>query len=84
MGKEYHEERAAANPEKFDYLELAPLQLKVTILPRFARRLRCLAVEQERDPEALAARLLAEAIIPDPAERRRLVERDLADAGIGL
>ena len=61
---------------------LAPLVVSATLLPRFARRLRILAAQEQRTPDAVAARLLACAVVPDAMERRRLAKLDLRDAGV--
>ena len=63
-------------------LGLEPLRLHVVLPPRLARRLRILANQEHREPEALAARLLARTLVPDRFERRRMVRADLRDAGI--
>ncbi|MCH8084135.1 MAG: hypothetical protein IH885_07850 [Myxococcales bacterium] len=63
-------------------LGLESLVVGVTLLPRFARRLRILAIQEGRTPEAVAARLLAHALVTDRLERRRMVRADLRDAGV--
>ena len=63
-------------------LGLEPLVVGVTLLPRFARRLRILSTQEGRTPEAVAARLLAHALVTDRFERRRMIRADLRDAGI--
>ena len=63
-------------------LGLDALRLNVVLPPRIARRLRILANQEHREPEALAARLLARTLVPDRFERRRMVRADLRDAGI--
>ena len=66
------------DPELAASLDLpaGALRLSVTLLPRFARRLRALAYQRGRDPERVASRLLAEALVPDPGERLRLIALD--------
>jgi hypothetical protein len=63
-------------------LDLEPLVVGVTLLPRFARRLRLIAIQKGRTPEAVAAHLLAHALVSNRFERRRLVRLDLRDAGV--
>lgn len=67
---------------KSSEFDLAPLVVDVTLLPRFARRLKIVATQENHTPEATAARLLAFALVPNPAERRRMVRLDLRDAGV--
>ena len=63
-------------------LGLSPLPLRFALPPRLARRLRIRATQENRTPEATAARLLASALVPDRFERRRMVKADLRDAGV--
>ena len=81
-GNQMREERTKPTPASGSEFDLAPLVVEVTILPRFARRLQILAAQEGRTVDAVAARLLACALIPDPEERRRLVELDLRDARV--
>jgi hypothetical protein len=76
------EENRKPTPASSSEFDLAPLVVEVTILPRFARRLRILAAQEGRTADAVAARLIACAVIPDPSERRRLARLDLRDAGV--
>ncbi len=63
-------------------LRLDPLHWNLDLPPRLTRWLRIIAAKQGRAPEAVAARLLARALVPDHFERRRLVRADLRDAGV--
>jgi hypothetical protein len=78
------DESTKLTPNSSSEFDLAPMVVEVTILPRFARRVRILAAQEGRTASAVAARLIACAVIPDPKERRRLVELDLRDAGAAL
>jgi hypothetical protein len=76
------DESTKLTPTPSSEFDLAPLVVEVTILPRFARRLRIMAAQEGRTVDAVAARLLACALMPDPIERRRVVKFDLRDAGV--
>jgi hypothetical protein len=76
------EESTKPTPASGSEFDLAPLVVRATLLPRFARRLRVLAAQEGRTTDAVAARLLACALVPDPVERKRLAKFDLRDAGV--
>jgi len=64
-----------------DWTVLRPLRLEIVLGPRFARRLRIKAQEAGRSPQGIAAILLAAALVPDAANRARLIHRELREAG---
>ena len=70
---------ALSVPTMNEALELEPLQVTVTLPPRIARRLLARAFSEKRPTERVASRLLAQALIPDVRERRRVVGPDLDD-----
>ena len=72
-------DRTQPHHNEFD---LAPNTITVTLPPRFARRLRCVAAGSGITAERAAFGLLTRALVPDARDRRRLVERDLTDAGV--
>jgi len=57
--------------------------LRIWLPPRIMHRLRARALDSGQTPERFAARALAAAAVPDPAERGRLAFRDLHEAGLG-
>jgi len=63
-----------------DWAALKPIDLELTLGPRFARRLRCKAKDAGRSPQAMAAILLANALVPDAIDRARLIQRELREA----
>ena len=72
-------DRTEPHGSEFD---LAPITTTVTLPPRFARRLRCVAADSGITAERAAFGFLTRALVPDARDRRRLVERDLDDAAV--
>lgn len=73
-----HEQRTATSAPGAS-LALEPFRERVTLTPRFARRLRTRAEKNGRSASAEASFLLAGVLVPKGAERKRLARRDLAD-----
>jgi plasmid stability protein len=60
-----------------------PMRLRIGLPPWLARRLRIRAINEGRSVERTAALILARALVPNAGERRRLMQRDLWELGMG-
>ena len=69
----------SAAPSLNEALDLKPLKIEIELPSLLARRLRATAYDRRRSVHEIVGSLVAQGLVPDANERKRLVERDCKD-----